>query len=239
MNSSCRLFFLFFIFLGTASIASGQPTLPEVGAISKDGINILSWLNPYTSGVKSITIQRSADSTYNYSTIGFIKNTTTDAQTFVDAHPLLGTNWYRVVVLFNSETDWKSNLVKLVVDSASIAQRKPLPPNDSIQAIVSKMDKAGVNAETVNNLNTVSYQKSKYIFTNPFTGNVNIELQDALTSTYAVQFYDQNGKVVLEIPRVNDTVVILDKRNFQSSGLFKFKLYKDKQEFDTGYITIY
>ena len=129
--------------------------------------------------------------------------------------------------------------MKLVVDSASIPNRKPLPPNDSIQKIVSKMPKAEVNTETINNLNSVSYQKSKYIFTNPFTGNINIELQDALTASYSVRFYDQQGKEVLEIPRVNDTVVILDRRNFQSSGLFKFKLFKGKAEFDTGYVTIY
>lgn len=238
MNFSYKIA-LFLLLSGRAFFTHAQPTLPEIGAVTKDGINVLSWLNPYTSGVKSITIQRSSDSTYNYSTIGFIKNTATDAQTFVDAHPLLGTNWYRVVVIFNSETDWKSNLVKLVVDSAAIANRKPLPPNDSIQAIVSKMPKAEVNTETITNLNSVSYQKSKYIFTNPFTGNINIELQDALTASYSVRFYDQQGKEVLEIPRVNDTVVILDRRNFQSPGLFKFKLFKGKEEFDTGYITIY
>jgi len=230
-----RAFILFPVLWISLSVAA-QPALPDVGAVTKDGINVLSWTNPYTSGVKSITIQRSADSTYNYATIGLINNTAQAAQTFVDAHPLLGTNWYRVVVLFNSDADWKSNLVKLVVDSNAIANRKPLPPNDSLQKLISQM---GSGTEALKNVNTVSYPRSKYVFTNPFTGNINIELEDAFSTSYSVIFYDQTGKQVLEIPRVNDTVVILDKRNFQAAGLFRFKLFKNKQEFDTGYVTIY
>jgi len=227
---------LSFIFLFSYAISSiAQSTLPNIDVLSKDGINILGWVSPYESGVKSVTVQRSADSTYNFRTIGIITNLKTKNQNFIDAHPLLGNNFYRVVLTFNSEIEWISNLAKVVVDSNAIAHQKAIPTNDSLQKLIDKLGDTAV----LNNLNSVSYPKSRYVFTNPFTGNVNIEIPDALDNNYSLVFYDQKDKQILEIPKVQEQVVILDKRNFQSNGVFKFKLFKDKKEFEKGVITIY
>ncbi|HET8572508.1 MAG TPA: hypothetical protein VFL76_01440 [Edaphocola sp.] len=221
-------------------ISMAQPQLPEVGALTKDGINVLSWINPYKSGVSSVSIERSADSTFNYQTIGVLKNISETAQSYIDTRPMLGDNWYRVVVLFTSGTDWKSNVVKLHLDSADVANRKPLPPGDSLQKLIDKMPPAGSPEQAVNNINTNAvYPKSKYVFTNPFTGNIDIDLADASENDYSLYFYDEQGKEALFIPRINDTAVILDRRNFQKPGVFKFKLLKNKEEFATGYVAVY
>lgn len=212
-----------------------QPTLPDIGTVTQGGINVISWTNPYESGLKSIAVQRSADSNYNFTTIGYVSALKKGVQSFVDAHPMPGKNWYRLMILFTSDMEWKSNLGKLIVDSAAIANRKPLPPNDSLQKLISQMG----DASAINSLNTVSYPKSQYVFTNPFTGNINIEIPDAMKEMYHLVFYDQQDHEVLTVPRINDKVVILDKRNFQSNGLFKFKLFKNKEEFDKGFVTIY
>lgn len=228
---------LFFILPALQVFA--QPTLPQIGAISKDGINILSWMNPYTTGITSVSIQRSADSTFNYSTIGYIKNMNKAQQTYIDSRPMLGNNWYRVVVLFNSGTDWVSDVVKLTLDSNAIANRKPLPPNDSLQEMLKSMQTLSPEQAASNLNQNATYAKSQYVFTNPFTGNVDIQVPDAFEHNYTLHFYDQNEKEVLLVPRINDTAIILDKRNFESSGLFHFKLMKEDKEFATGYITIY
>lgn len=234
------------VFLSTLSlffllplIAMAQPQLPEVGALTKEGINVLSWINPYKSGVSSVSVERSADSTFNYQTIGVLKNITETTQSYIDTRPMLGDNWYRVVVLFSSGTDWKSNVVKLHLDSADVANRKPLPPGDSLQKLISQMPVKSAE-DAVNSINTTAtYPKSKYVFTNPFTGNIDIEIADAFETNYSLYFYDEQGKEALFIPRINDTAVILDRRNFQKSGVFKFKLLKNKEEFATGYVAIY
>ncbi len=215
--------------------STAQPTLPDIAVLTKDGINILSWNCPYESGIKSISVQRSADSNYNFTTLGYVNNLKKGVQSFVDAHPIPGKNWYRLVILFSSDMDWKSNLANVTVDSIAIANRKPLLPDDSLQKLIRQSG----NASIINDLATVSYPKSQYVFTNPFTGNINIEIQDALKETYLLVFYDQQDKEVLRVPRINDKVVILDKRNFQTTGLFKFKLFKNKEEFDKGFITVY
>ena len=212
-----------------------QPQLPAIGAVTEKGVSILSWTNPYEQGLQSIAVQRSADSNLNFVTIGYVPNLKSGVQSYVDAHPMPGTNWYRLIILFSSDMEWKSDLAKLVVDSASIASRGQLPPNDSLQKIVSQMDDEGA----IKNLNSVSYPKSRYVFTNPFTGNINIEIADALKNIYSIKFYDRGHKEVLFIPRVGETVVILDKRNFQHSGMYLFKVFRNKEEYDQGYITVY
>lgn len=235
MNFMKRIVAVIFFLAGIYQSGFAQPDLPAISVITQGGISVLSWNNPYESGLKSIAVQRSADSNYNFSTLGYVSNLKKGVQSFVDAHPMPGRNFYRLIILFASDMEWKSNLGKVVLDSASIANRKPLPPSDSLQKLISQ---AG-NATALNSLNTVSYPKSQYVFTNPFTGNINIEIQDAFKENYSLVFYDQQDKVVLTVPRINDKIVILDKRNFQTTGLFKFKLLKNKQEFDKGYVTIY
>ena len=91
----------------------------------------------------------------------------------------------------------------------------------------------------IESLNTVTYPRSRYVFTNPFSGNINIVVSEPFKDTYYVLFFDQSDKQVLKIPRVNDTTVVLDKRNFQKSGVFKFTLFKNNQEFEKGFVTIY
>jgi hypothetical protein len=235
MNVLKRIVAVLVLLFSIHEVSFAQPDLPAISAITEGGLTVLSWNNPYESGLKSIAVQRSADSNYNFATIGYVTSLKKGVQSFVDAHPMVGKNWYRLVILFTSDMEWRSNLGKVVVDSAAIANRKPLPPSDSLQKLISQSG----NAAAINSVNTVSYPKSQYVFTNPFTGNINIEIQDAPKESYQLIFYDQNDKEVLRVPRINDKIVILDKRNFQTTGLFKFKLFKNKAEFDKGYVTIY
>jgi hypothetical protein len=91
----------------------------------------------------------------------------------------------------------------------------------------------------IDNVNAYSYIKSNYVFTNPFTGHVNIEIDDAQKSIYRLEFFDSKNVKILEIPRISEPNVVLDKRNFQRLGMYKFELFKDKAKLETGYITIY
>ena len=227
--------FLFWLLLNCTHTIYAQPDLPDIAVVTQEGVNIISWKNPYKGGLKSMAVERSNDSVHNFTTIGYIKNLNDAIQNFVDPHPMVGKNWYRLQIVFSSDMEWKSNVNSIGVDSMAIANRKPLPPSDSLQKIINTTG----NAAAITEIKAVEMPKSQYVFTNPFTCNVNIEIQDAIKENYHLIFYDQNDKEVLKIPRLNDKVIILDKRNFQNTGIYKFKLFKDKTEFDKGYITIY
>ncbi len=81
--------------------------------------------------------------------------------------------------------------------------------------------------------------RSKYIFTDEVTGHVNMFLPDDVNKhNYSVKFYDQRNKQVTEIPKIKVSKTIIDRRNFQHKGVYKFVLRKDFTELETGFITL-
>lgn len=290
-NTSAR-HFIFLLFLVSTLYSQAQPVLPDVAGATDRGLNIISWTCQY-DGIKSIAVQRSGDSIYNYTTIGFVKNLKKGMQGYVDGHPNPGKNFYRLYIVFNSELTWYSNRIKIKVDSADLMNKRVLPPNDSLQKLVATMKfenaiettvKPGTGKmETIGNLNThpgidtrnndttiispalntvavsipkttpkitldipepteedgFSYIQSQYIFTNPFTGHVNIEIPDCKKHFYNIVFLNNNDKKVLEIYKVMESKIILDKRNFRKKGIYKFELRRNMKMFETGHITIF
>ncbi len=246
----------FFLSLFIAIKSQGQPLLPDIVGVTQKGLNILSWTSQYDK-LKSIAVQRSADSFFNYATIGYVKDLKKGPQAFIDGHPLPGNNWYRLQIAFGSDLTWTSNRIKLFVDSAQLLEQRVVPPNDSLQKLAARVhftDTAA--AKTLHPLepvkpilsialpdatavDTYAYIKSQYVFTNPFTGHVNVEIKDAKEFRYSLHFFDQKDIPVLEVPRISEPAIIIDKRNFQHKGIFRFELMRGKEKLETGYITIY
>jgi hypothetical protein len=218
--------------------AKAQPMLPDMQALTQKGINILSWTNQY-DGLKSIAVERSADSIYNFTTIGYVKDLKKGPQAFIDGHPNPGVNWYRLNIVFSSDLNWYSNRVKIFVDSAQLLQQRVLPPNDSLQKMVNSLTLN--NSSDPSEINAFTYIRSQYVFTNPFTGHVNVELPENADkkATYSLKFFNGNNTEVLHVPKISEHTIIIDKRNFQKKGLYKFELRKNKELLETGYITIY
>ena len=233
---------------------AAQPLLPDIVGVTQKGMNILSWSSQYEK-LKSIAVQRSSDSFFNYTTIGYVKTLSKGTQAFIDGHPLHGNNWYRLQIVFGSDLNWYSNRIKLYVDSAQLLMQKLMPPNDSLQRLASRVrynDTTGISTTgaaskpllsvampDLNGADAYAYIKSQYVFTNPFTGHVNVEIKDAKEYKYSLQFFDQKDAPVLAIPRISEAAIIIDKRNFQRKGIFRFELSRDKEKLETGYITIY
>lgn len=267
------LFFCFLFVLLTGKVIA-QPLLPDIIGVSQNGLNILSWASQY-DGIKSIAVQRSADSVYNFTAIGYVKTLAKGPQAFIDGHPNPGKNWYRLYIVFNSDLTWYSNRVKIMVDSADLLKQRIILSNDSLQKLASRVrvidtgktmssssttgtstsgttGKPGTTTPTAppkpvisltipdaTGVDAYAYIKSEYVFTNPFTGHINIELKDSQHHNYSIIFYDQKNQPVLEIPRIPQSSVIIDKRNFQKKGMYKFELLKNKEKLEMGYINIY
>lgn len=258
--------YVFVLFLLGIGRVVAQPLLPDIIGVTQKGLNILSWTSQYEK-LKSIAVQRSSDSFFNYTTIGYVKELKKGQQAFIDGHPMPGANWYRLQIVFGSDLEWKSNRIKLFVDSAQLLAAAVVAPNDSLQKLASKVkftDTVNVvssaKPETIANatkpvtstkpvlsvnipeatgVDPLAYIKSQYVFTNPFTGHINVEIKDAREHRYSLKFFDGKDNQVLELPRIPESAVILDKRNFQHKGLFKFDLYKNREKLESGYITIY
>ncbi len=326
------IFFISFYFS-----AQAQPLLPDMIGASQNGINLITWTCQY-NGVKSIAVQRSNDSVYNYTTIGYVKVVAKGQQAFLDGHAKGGDNWYRLCIVFGSDLTWYSNSLKLKLDSSWVLKQKSMPSNDSLQkfaanvkiteaapetqpkpaaaqppktttpaptpgnkvtTITKPADTAkgvkpvvtpGAPAKTTTTTSTTQpqstqpgvkvvldstqhkrdstrkmvvttqpppaqpkivmpkivtdtdpslYIKSQYVFTNPYTGHVNIEIPDARKFLYSIKFMDIKNHVIMEVPRIVDPVIIIDKRNFQHKGVYKFELMKEHARLESGNISIY
>lgn len=252
-RKSIGLLSLFFLFFAVPA-AFAQPLLPDVVGVTQKGLNILSWSSPYEH-LKSIAVQRSSDSTFNWGTIGYVKELKKGPQAYIDGHPLPGTNWYRLQIVFGSDLNWYSNRMKLFVDSAQLLMQSVMPTNDSLQKLAANVhfnDTAGgilssgpmkpmltVTIPDVSGVDAYAYIKSQYVFTNPFTGHVNVEIKDVKEFKYGLKFFNQKDIDVLDIPHVPEDAIIIDKRNFPYKGIFKFELFRNKEKLETGYITIY
>ncbi len=251
-----RRYLLTAVVLFLAGAARAQPLLPDLIGVTQKGVNVLAWTSQY-DGIKSISVQRSSDSVYNYTTIGYVRNLKKGPQGFIDGHPLPGANWYRLYIAFASDLTWTSNRFKISVDSAALLRGAVLGPNDSLQRMVpaavlalanARVDTTGRDSGTVHATIPVltdpsdvveAYIKSQYVFTNPFTGHVNVELPDVRSTQYTLRFYDGANHRVLDIPRIPESPVVIDKRNFGRRGLYRFELLKNRENWETGFITIY
>ncbi|MCB0697851.1 MAG: hypothetical protein KDC07_10830, partial [Chitinophagaceae bacterium] len=101
--------------------------------------------------------------------------------------------------------------------------------------------KLNLNIPSNDDVGQYTYIKSRHVFTNPFTGHVTLELPEDDRKIYAIQFFKQGDESnpVLDIPRLRKTKVIIDKRNFQSKGVYKFILKEGSDKLEEGYISIF
>lgn len=239
-NRSIKFILLTLLISVSLFSSKAQTTLPDLQATTQKGINVLSWMCQY-DGIKSIAVQRSNDSIYNFTTIGYVKETKKGTQGYVDGHPLPGNNFYRLYIAFNSDLTWYSNRIKIHIDSSQLMQKAVLPPNDSLQKMLGTIitnDGSSINTSAIT---SYTYTRSQYVFTNPFTGHINIELPDDMDAkdVYSLKFFNQQNAKVFEVPKVSEQSVILDKRNFQRKGLYKFELLKNSKLIESGFVTIY
>lgn len=231
-----HIFFLisiFFISLSTTAQNAEIPTLPEVKVETENGQNKLSWICEY-DGIQSIQILRSADSVLSFVAIGNLSKPRKGVQRYTDKNPKLGKNYYKVRVLFRSDLEWFSNTYKVILDSATIAASRGRSLNTG-----STKEKGASTDETNSNYTDFYYEPSTQVYTNPYTGHVNISLADYREKRYSLRFYTPKKEEILYISRVRKSQVILDKYNFNARGTYMFKLFNKDEVVETGYVTIY
>lgn len=194
----------FIIILFGNHLTSAQSLLPDISVINKNGQNYLSWTSGYNS-ISQIGVQRSMDSLYNYSTIGYVSAPNKKVNSYVDRKPYQGTNFYRLFIRLTNGAYFFSNPAKSVT-------APPPPPDTTATPAVAT--------------GPYVFRPSIYVYTNP-EGNVNISLTDLGKAHYGVKFFDDQGKPLFELNNIQQTPLILDKSNFMHAGWFHFELYED------------
>lgn len=219
---------------------SAQYPLPAMAITTEQAQNNLTWYCQY-DGIKSIAVQRSADSVRNFTTIGVINAPKKGMGAYRDTHPVVGKNYYRLSIEFGGDLEWFSNTYKVFLDSATIARSlEERIKTGTTNAITAPTNDKGKGETTESSTPKAFYfTPSSKIYTNPYTGHININLEDATAKRYSLRFYDPSKNEVLRVSRISKPMLILDKNNFNSRGIYSFQLFEGSSLVETGYVTIY
>lgn len=233
---------------------SAQEVLPGISVKDFNGKIIVSWQNAYTVPVTNISIQRSYDSTKNFSSIGTVLNPQNLENGFADDNPPYNKMYYRVFISFEGGSYLFSSTVRPVKDPP-IVKKEPAIANIEITAstpadstINSSPDQT-VNiprfpwqnstlkdsvSKPVSKKDSATFKKESEVITYPsqriYTArenNVVIHLKDAILKKYSVKFYDENDDFLFELTKLREEYLIVEKVNFVHSGWFRFELFEN------------
>ncbi|SFE13628.1 hypothetical protein SAMN05518672_104617 [Chitinophaga sp. CF118] len=215
------------------------PVLPEFSALIKTGKIQLDFISGFRD-VAQIGVQRSLDSVQYFYTIGYVSSPNDYRNTFSDAKPLPGSNYYRLLVTFNSGKYLYTKIMLAVADSTIDAGRK-LQLSDVKEAVAAAAAAAkqnttnpttGVKEEPKKEeVKVVVWHPSNYVYTT-VDGNINIKLPDAANKRYSVKFFEPDGSFLFEIKEVKEPFLILEKAIFLHSGWFNFEIFEGNKSYE-------
>jgi hypothetical protein len=204
--------------------------LPKIEVVNVRGRNLVSWKNQY-DGLQSIVVQRSNDSLKGYVTIGTIAKPKKGDGLYSDDSPMIGKNFYQLVINFSEDINWFSNRKGMYLDSTGIA--KPIAANNTLQTIEPTSVK-----EVIITVPEFTFTPSNHVYTNTYTGHVNIVLENTISKRYSIIFYGTNKKEALKIDRLGHDSIVVDKHNFNAHGVFSFVLRDGSDEIEKGFVKI-
>jgi hypothetical protein len=205
-------------------ICQGQDTLPAFTVKNRFGKVIVSWTNPYDSTVQ-ISVQRSADSLKGFKTILTIPDPKAITNGFLDAKAPNTTQYYKLYVQQPGGKFFFTKSQKPVVDSSRTVKyelAKNNPTGIKFLNGVPQTDSAKAKVPDLKNVFTPSI----FVYTNQ-EGNVVIALPEQKIKAYSLKFYLPDGTQIFQMSQVKETLLTLDKSNFQRSGWFNFELYEN------------
>lgn len=223
-------FFLWAYLCGANVFA--QPVLPAIScSVSGDSVQLL-WRCNYAS-VRSIHVSRSFDSTRGFVTIGQPSSLLPGIQSYTDRRPVDGSTFYKVSLTFSSGLVWHSNHCAIVYKGKTTST---IPFLNS----VASTGKVVPLSLPPTDLTDISYIKPIHVSLSAATGHVKVILPPFSANTcYSLTFYDMQGQLVADIPRLKVREFLIDKRNFQRSGTYRFVLRKDGVLLESATIRVF
>ncbi len=196
------LIFFFLLFLYQKLFA--QDTLPKLSVANISNHILVSWTNPFLS-LTAINIQRSFDSTKNFTTIGSVLDVKNKRNGFIDARPLSSNMFYRIFLSFEGGTYMFTKAMRPVIDTIMAMQD------------IREFQQSVVNTWFV---------PSRLVYTGK-DNNIIISLPEAIKKKYSIKFFEESGAPVFELNKITEPYLTLEKVNFIHAGVFNFEIYEN------------
>ncbi|MBL7692250.1 MAG: hypothetical protein JNM41_11700 [Flavipsychrobacter sp.] len=241
----CLVILVVPLFCGFAVV--GQPLLPGIGCACGEGGVEVTWQCQY-DGVKHITVNRSFDSLGRFEKVGRLDVPVKGTQRYFDRDSRAGNRYYRLSIEFNSGLVWQSNMCRIVVDTTCVLRRsasktalvKDTAEQGGERNVVSVVSmKRIVLPRPIDNIAEPLFVIPVHVGVQKNTGHVFVKLPpDPNGARHSIYFYDLQGVAIVGIADLRADYVLIEKRNFQHRGVYKFLLKKDGSELESGYITV-
>jgi hypothetical protein len=229
------VFIISFYFVCSYSIA--QKVLPDITVKNLNGQIVVSWKNEYTKPIATINIQRSFDSTKNYTTIGSVLNPQNIENGYADEKPPYNKMYYRLFIAYEGGTYIFSKTTRPIVENKSTADSSI---ENNLNSDVNVVDKIN-NPYQFNpqilakpKLPVIQNEDNKQIITYPskriFTAkenNIVIYLPEAALKKYTAKFFNEKEELIFEMNKIEDSYLIIEKVNFVHAGWFYFEIYEN------------
>ncbi|HEY8690793.1 MAG TPA: hypothetical protein VIM07_16265 [Chitinophagaceae bacterium] len=195
---------IFFLILFLSQKIFAQDTLPNISVTSISEHILISWTNPFVT-LTTINIQRSFDSTKNFTTIGSVLNVANKKNGYIDSKPLSLNMYYRIFLSFEGGT--------------YLFTKSSRPIKDTTRAL---LDTKEYQQTVVNTW----FIPSKLVYIGK-DNNVIIALPDAAKKKYIIKFFEENGAFIFELNKISEPYLTMEKVNFLHAGIFNFEVYEN------------
>lgn len=199
-----KLLSILVLFLCFHNPIFAQDTLPKLSVTNISNHILVAWTNPYLT-LTTINIQRSFDSTKNFTTIGSVLDVKNKRNGFIDAKPVTDTMYYRLFLAFEGGTYLFTKSMR------------PLKDTSKVLTDIKEFQQSQVNTWFV---------PSKFVYTGK-DNNVIISLPLAGKKRYAVKFFEENGPEIFELTKITEPYLTLERVNFIHAGIFDFEIYEN------------
>lgn len=215
-------FLLLVLVFCSSSLLAQNDTLPKFSAKKKNGEITISWISVFKNA-SQINIQRSKDSTRNFSTIHSLPNPNVKSYTFTDKTAKNDSGFYRIFILLEGSNYFFTVSKRLFIDTSKTQIVEP------VIVTVKTVDKPKVKEPEEKPAPPPPkpvWVPSVYIFTGD-DGNAVIKIPDAGSKKYSIRFTKEDGSFLFLIPEVKESYLTLDKVNFMKSGWYFFELLEE------------
>lgn len=240
--------FLALVFTCSLSDLSAQDTLPRFTLKNTNGQISILWQNKYQQQVKGISVQRSYDSTKNFSSIVTVLNPQNTINGFIDKKPPFAKMYYRLFIVFDTGayiiTTAKRPVLNTTVDYTPLIKEI-----NALYEQNSQLQQGKANGTAKNNGKTTSGKPAKTPAGKPMAAeivnavitypsrrvytdankdnNIVINLPYIKKYNYSIKFFNEEYVPLFELKHISDDYMLLEKVNFHQSGWYLFEIYRN------------
>lgn len=243
-----------------------QATLPDFTLKNTNNKITVLWLNQYPKQVNGISVQRSYDSTKNFTSIASVFNPQNTVNGYTDINPPYDKMYYRLFIGFdtgvyilteskrpevNSSIDYTQLIIEInalyekniqlykeKVEAQRIAAQLLAARNPTKKQSNNTKPKTNITEGDEEDFNTgPATFPSRRIFTNK-DNNVVVKLANAKTNKYSITFFTEDYRSLFTINNVTDDYFTIEKVNFSSAGWYSFEIFRNDQLYEENKIYI-